>query len=207
MRHLLLYWAGCVVGMCSEIRGDSWASIPASRLAGRIESFVVARAPDEDVVAVVGAGPAAEAIPPRSAAVVAVDLELAVPGKRPPGATEEESAGIPPEAVWPGPDGRITVQPINRSDAANGSGLRNPWEIRSRSAPELRVSVFASGGVISGGRGGPVALVNGRIMSRGTVTEGFEVTLVTPAVVILRKNGVSYAIPLGRRTSIETVPN
>jgi hypothetical protein len=207
MRYVLLYWAGIVAGLCSDPRGDSWASVPASRLASRIDSFVVARAPDENVVAIVGMRPKENTAPPRSTSVVGFGLDLPLQEKGRSDPPKEGSAVVPAESVWPGPDGRIAVQPLDTAGAGKGSGLRNPWEIRMRPAPELRVFVFANGGVIAGGSGGPVALLNGRIVRRGAVADGFEVALVTSAAVVLRRSGISYAIPLARRTSIEMAVN
>ena len=203
----MLCLAGVSIGLRADPRGDSWASVPASRQAGQVDSFVVAREPTEEVVAVVGLGSSGSGAQFHPVSVVGFGLELGHADRSQAAAPEVENAAMPNEAVWPGPDGRIAVQPAEPPGAERASGLRNPWEIRMRPAPELRISLFASGGVISGGSGGPVALLNGRIVTRGATVEGFEVIQVTPAATVLRRAGVLYAIPLGRRISIETPLN
>jgi hypothetical protein len=59
-----------------------------------------------------------------------------------------------------------------------------------------------NGGIIGTGPNA-VALLNGHVARTGSDIDGYEVALVTYSAVLLRKDGIAYAIPTGRRVAIE----
>jgi len=82
------------------------------------------------------------------------------------------------------------------------AGIRNPWEVRSGKKPVAKEILFECGGVVTGGEGGPVAIVNGRITRRGDLLGEFTVAGILPCGVMLERNGSFIVIPRGRPTEV-----
>ena len=116
-----------------------------------------------------------------------------------------EHRSVPEGALWPDASGRI----VAASRAAGGSlpvaSRRNPWEVRAHPASRQSDTVFLFGGIITGGEGGPVALLNGRVVRRGDVLGGFSVVAVLAVGVVLESGGTCFVVPPGMRTTVTTV--
>jgi hypothetical protein len=203
MRLPALIFLCALAAAGSEPETTSWATVPASTLAGRLETFPLPGPVGDGVVALVGATGRPDPLAPAPVQMLSLDLpQVAAAGEEPQG-PDESLEELPPGTAWPGPDGRISVGANRETRAAAESLLRNPWENRVHPRRELTESIFVSGGIISGGSGGPVALLNGRVAQKGSTVDGFEVALVANSAVLLTKDGCSYAVPLGRRVAIE----
>jgi hypothetical protein len=203
MRAALFLFPIALFAGTADAAPELWATVPASRDSGRLEVFPVPGALGESVVTLVGAARAGQPPVPPRVEVVALELPGLAAGsiQRAP---EVKEAVLPPEAIWPGPDGRISVPPDAADHSGGGANLRNPWEIRIRPRRELAESTFMDGGIIEGGES-PVALLNGRVARKGASFDGFDVAAVTSSAVLVSRSGRSYVIPLGRRVTIETV--
>jgi hypothetical protein len=203
MRTALFLFGTALLTGTAGAAPEPWATIPASRVSGRLEVLPVPGSFGDSVVTVVG--PPRLGGPPVIPRVAVVAIELPREAvESVPHAPERTEDILPPEAIWPGPDGRISMPPDAPDQPGVGANLRNPWEIRIRPRRELAESTFLDGGIIEGGAS-PVALLNGRVAQKGGSSDGFEVAAVTASAVLLRKSGRSYVIPLGRRVTIETV--
>lgn len=171
----------------------NWAYIPASRENPSLGVVEVPRPLDETAIRLVGTpadGP--EGAPPASPV-----LALAVGAWKGPGGTLSK---FPPDARWPGADGRIVLQgPL---PAAHASGLRNPWEIRAARPAAERETAIECGGTIIGGDGGPVAIVNGRPARRGDSLGDFRVVKIRPEGILLERQGAFIVVPSGRRATV-----
>jgi hypothetical protein len=80
--------------------------------------------------------------------------------------------------------------------------VRNPWEVRIRPKSAGKDAVFLCGGIVSGGDGGPVAFLNGRVVRKGDAVGKFSVARVLASGVLLEVDGSYYVVPCGRRTTI-----
>jgi hypothetical protein len=202
MRTALFLFPVALLAGGADAAPEMWATVPTSRDSGRLEVFPVPGPLGDSVVTLVSAPSVAQSTVPRRVEVVELDLSGAAAGSIQP-AQEKKEAVLPPEAIWPGPDGRISMPPDSSDHSGGGSNLRNPWEIRVHPRRELVESTFLDGGIIQGGAS-PVALLNGRVAQKGASFDGFEVAAVTSSAVLVRRSGRSYVIPLGRRVTIET---
>jgi hypothetical protein len=77
--------------------------------------------------------------------------------------------------------------------------------VRTHAKSSSEDSVFLCGGFVVGGEGGPVAILNGRLVKRGSTLGGFAVSGISAVGVVLERNGSFFVLPFGRRTSIATV--
>jgi hypothetical protein len=202
MRTALFLFPIALLAGGADAAHELWATVPALRDSGRLEVFPVPGPQGDSVVTLVGAPSAAQPPVPRRVEVVALELSGAAGGSVQP-APERKEAVLPPEAIWPGPDGRISMPPDASDHPGDGSSLRNPWEIRVHPRRELAESTFLDGGIIQGGAS-PVALLNGRVAQKGASFDGFVVAAVTSSAVLVSRGGRSYVIPLGRTVIIET---
>jgi hypothetical protein len=175
----------------------SWAWVSASDPARAVAAVPVEPAPGEEVVRLISAAGVAPLEAAHSRPVVAIALpgldDEPVPAARP-GPAES----IPGEALWPDRDGVIAAAPLTATAAE-----RNPWESRAKVKAKGRQSSFLFGGYIAGGPGGPVALVNGRGLRPGEDLDGFTVSRIAAAGVVLARGGALYVLPPWRRVVIE----
>lgn len=202
MRMPFLMLSCVAAAGASQPAPSLWSTVPASRSATRIESFAVPGVPGDEVVTLVGGREPARSQHAVEALVVGLGLDGAGPTALAEPLAYQTPHVLPPEAIWPGSDGRISALPSDRGRNASSDSLRNPWEIRIRPHREIPESVFVNGGIIGTGPNA-VALLNGHVARTGSDIDGYEVALVTYSAVLLRKDGIAYAIPTGRRVAIE----
>jgi hypothetical protein len=171
----------------------NWAYLPALRENPTLGVVEVPGPLDESAIRLVGRSAAgAEAASPASPV-----LALAVGAWKGP---EGSLSTFPPDARWPGADGRIVLQgPL---PVARASGLRNPWEIRAARTAAERESAIECGGTIIGGDGGPVAIVNGHPARRGDSLGDFRVVKIRPEGILLERQGAFIVVPSGRRAIV-----
>jgi hypothetical protein len=105
-------------------------------------------------------------------------------------------------ARWPDAQGRIFVDPSGQGIEAAPAGLRNPWEIRTLQRAVGKDIEFDCGGIIAGGEGGPVAILNGRIVRKGDSVGEFAVAGVLSNGVLLVRSASYFVIPRGQRTTV-----
>jgi hypothetical protein len=184
-------------------RGDSlWTYVPASLERRPLETFAIAETPTEKVVTVVGADRPAPHPHSEPLRVFSVDIPVPSPGRDdqppPPGAA---AAAFPEGAHWPDATGRIVAAPPAPT-ASKGAVLRNPWEVRIHSGPAGVDTLFVCGGIVAGGEGGSVAILNGHVVRRGDTLGRFGVARIAAVGVVLERDGSYFVIPLGRRTTI-----
>ena len=84
------------------------------------------------------------------------------------------------------------------------SKLRNPWDMRGHPRPAVSETLFLCGGIVAGGAGGPVGLLNGRVVKRGDSLGAFSVAGILSSGVLLERGGTFFVAPLGKRTVIST---
>jgi hypothetical protein len=77
--------------------------------------------------------------------------------------------------------------------------------VRVRPKPAGNDIVFACGGIVVGGEGGPVALLNGSVVKKGDALGKFRVAGVLSGSVLLGKGGILFVIPLGKSITVSTV--
>jgi hypothetical protein len=65
-------------------------------------------------------------------------------------------------------------------------------------------TAFLCGGIVAGGEGGPIAIVNGHVVRQGDTLGHFGVARVIADGVLLQRGGSYFVIPLGRRTIVST---
>jgi hypothetical protein len=177
----------------------AWAWVSASDPARAVAAVPVEPTPGEEVVRLIPAAPAEppEAVRPRPVVAVALpgrDNEPVPPAAALPAPAES----IPGEALWPDRDGLIVAAPPPAT-----APERNPWESRAKVKAKGRQAPFLFGGYIAGGPGGPVALVNGRGLRPGEDLDGFTVSRIAAAGVVLAHGGFLYVVPPRRRVVIE----
>ncbi len=204
MRQLATIVLGAIIApaICAS-DGDAWSYLMA---AGGFSSLGRAELPHafpDGIVTCVGADGAAAAQKAGPRSVIAVDLP------RPPGAgitphppVVPISPAFPPDSQWPDAKGRIAIGSPEGPKASGNAGIRNPWEVRSATRVAAREIPFECGGVVTGGDGGPVAIVNGRIARRGDSFGEFNVAGILPIGVMLERNGSYLVIPRGRPTTV-----
>jgi hypothetical protein len=197
---VILFWGFSV----TQARCDTvWTYVPAASGMSPLEGFAVPEVPTERVVVFVGpfeSEPRRVAEPVR---VHAVDVPHWDDGDH--RATEQGSQAFPPGSLWPGPDGRVVASHPMPQDEAERTGIRNPWRVRARITSAAVDIAFICGGLIGGGDGGPVAILNGRVVRRGDSVGRFRVSLVIAEGVLLEEGGLCIVIPRGRRTTVSLV--
>jgi hypothetical protein len=185
---------------------SAWAYVPASLDARGLGAIAVPSPSTEASVRLVGAGPSGLEPPVELHRVVAVDINLpraADNDARPPGGSTE--CAVPEGALWPDSRERIAAVLPDPSGPAKGEVIRNPWEVRIHSKSAGNDAVFACGGIVVGGDGGPVALLNGSVVKRGVASGEFRVIGVLSNGVLLGRGGLFFVIPLGKSVTVSTV--
>jgi hypothetical protein len=198
-----LFFALCAASAAANAaNAPVWATVPASVKARNLDSFNLPTMPTEDSVRLIGQGPVADVGAPLPFPVFSVNIGVsdsyAVPRES---SSISEGRSVPNEVLWPDANGRI-AQPVPGSEASGQKEVRNPWEVRIHPKSVVKDVIFTCGGIISGGEGGGVAFLNGRIVKAGSTLEGFTVTKVDPGAIVVRRNRISYALPLGRRVIV-----
>lgn len=204
MRQLATIVLGAIIApaICAT-DGEAWSYLMAAggfRSVGGAEST---HAFPDSIVTCVGADGAAAAQEAGPRSVIAVDLPRPLDAgitPRPP--VEPISSAFPVDSQWPDAKGRIAVGSPAGLKASGNAGIRNPWEVRSATRVAVREIPFECGGVVTGGDGGPVAIVNGRIARRGDSFGEFSVAGILPIGVMLERNGSFLVIPRGRPTTV-----
>lgn len=184
---------------------EPWAYVPASREARTIGILETRYAPTEEDVSLVGASPA-PSVAPAGRHVIAVPVPAPSTALGGQGGREGSAAPpIPEGSYWPDASGKIIAVVPRSGSSRESSSLGNPWEVRTRAKSSSEDSVFLCGGFVVGGEGGPVAILNGRLVKRGSTLGGFAVSGISAVGVVLERNGSFFVLPFGRRTSIATV--
>jgi hypothetical protein len=184
----------------------AWAYVPSSLETRRLEAIAVPSAPTEAAVTLVGARPASGESAGELKRVYAVDIDsrkAADDDGRPQAAST--ASAIPEGALWPDASGRIIATVSDPAGPPRASGIRNPWEVRVHPRPAGNDTVFACGGIVVGGEGGPIALLNGSIVKKGDTLGKFRVAAVLSGSVLLGKGGTTFVIPLGKSVTVSTV--
>jgi hypothetical protein len=182
-----------------------WAVIPADSSSRSITSFELPNSPNEEIVRLIGAvlvtaEPAGE---PHE--VVGFGIPSAPEeGKATTTSRESSAFTIPADAYWPDAEGRIAANFAKRDSRSRAAGIRNPWEVRIAPKSTSLDSVFRCNGIIVGGEGGSVAILNGRLVRRGDSLGDFNVAGVLTNGVILERSGLYFVVPMGRRTIVTT---
>jgi hypothetical protein len=184
----------------------AWAYVPSSLETRGLGTIAVPYAPTEAAVTLVGTHPegAVAAVPLGRVYAVDIDSHQAVYTDTGPQATAPGSA-VPEGALWPDASGRIVAIVSDPAGPSRASGIRNPWEVRVRPRPAGNDTVFACGGIVVGGEGGPVALLNGSVVKKGDALGKFRVAGVLSGSVLLGKGGILFVIPLGKSITVSTV--
>lgn len=182
---------------------SAWTYVPESHDGSALDSYAVAEAPTDKVVTVVGGAPR---VPRRGMEPLRV---FALEFPMPPGIVGEHAQPVesrdelPEGARWPDASGRIAAPPSLPDGLSRR--LRNPWEVRIHAGPAGADTVFLCGGIVVGGDGGPIAIVNGRVVRKGDALGRFAVARVLSACVVLERNGAYFVIPRGKRTAISAI--
>jgi hypothetical protein len=192
-------------GLGMPASGESgWSDVPASPSATATGPIEVPDAPSEAVVTLVSPGSPRTA--PAAAPLRVFGTNLVIPEGGVAEAPAVPSSGmpqIPGGARWPDGSGRIAVEP-RTSDPAAEARLRNPWQIRTRPRPAISESPFLCGGIVAGGPGGPIGILNGRVVKRGDSVGTFGVAGILADGVLLERGGTYFVLPRGKRTVIAT---
>jgi hypothetical protein len=156
-------------------------------------------------VTLIGADPIAAPLPAEERKVFTIEIPRP-PEERinPPPSAGTTAPAIPAEAYWPDAQGRIIAAAKQQVNGSKGAWIRNPWELRIVPKALGRDTVFECGGIIIGGEGGSVAILNGRISRRGDLLGGFSLVAVLANGVMLERNGSYFVIPKGRRITVTT---
>jgi hypothetical protein len=186
--------------------GDSrWSDVPASRANPVMDTIEIAGDPTEAVVTLVGPDSTRAAAPSAPLRVVGIDLALAAPARIVEFPVSEAGmVPIPEGARWPDANGRIAAEPAPRDPSAD-SRLRNPWQVRVRRGPSVGESQFVCGGIVAGGSGGPIGILNGHIVKRGDSLGTFSIAGIVSVGVLLERGGTYFVVPRGRRILVATV--
>jgi len=196
------------LALLPRVRGDrAWAFVPASREAGGLGVLAVPDTPSEEMIRFVGNTRPAETRPGSPRRVVAVDLPEAVESEGVPAARPRQTLVIPGDALWPDAGGRIKMARLHEDHSRTTAGTPNPWEVRSRRIRIESDCVLTCSATIVGGGGGPVAIVNGRIVRRGDALDGFTVLGVGWEGVVLEHSGARIVVPRGRATTVALADN
>jgi hypothetical protein len=180
--------------------GPFWAAVPASRAASVTGSIAV---PDEVTGEVIRfVGPTGSGGGQKAVSRRVFTVEVSSPAAEATSASGVTDQAVPAGAYWPDAHDRIAVSPLGPGAPQGAPAIRNPWEVRARPRGPGEETVIACGGIIGGGDGGPVALLNGRVLRRGDTLGQFSVARVLVNEVVLERNGSFVVIPRGRRVTV-----
>jgi len=200
---LFLFLGSMIPPAISSSDGETWAVVPAARDGRARSAIVLPDTPSEGVVVLLGSDRASVAMESGRNRVYSVDLVDPPAGsvQTPP---SPESAGptVPAEAQWPDAHGRIVASHTALGGPSTAPGIRNPWDVRVPSGAAPKEVLFECGGIVSGGEGGRVAILNGRIVRRGDSLGEFGVAGVLASAVMLERKGSFFVIPKGRATTV-----
>jgi hypothetical protein len=192
-----------VLGLPFSARGDAdWALVPSSREARSLDSFAVPEAPTEKVVSYVGpiSSPSVQGEP-----LPTLSFGIPAQAEKRTGAAQGPKApqyAIPEGAHWPDSDGRIAAPPAVAREGPIAPGMRNPWEVRAHGASQRMDTVFVFGGVVAGGDGGPVGILNSHIVRLGDSLGIYRVAGILGKGLVLEAAGSYFVVPRGARTII-----
>jgi len=186
--------------------GQALAFVPASRDTRSFEGFELLDPPSEGVVKLVGADRVVAEQHAETHRVSSIEISIPRDGDADTAPLDGSAVpGIVAKAHWPDAHGRITVGPIENGSMPAIPEIRNPWEVRVRAKVDGKDIVFDCGGIVIGGEGGAVAILNGRIVRRGDSLGEFRIAGVIPSGVALERNGSYIMIPKGRPTTVAIV--
>lgn len=192
-----------LVPAVSASEGVAWTYVPAAREVRSPGSITLPDPLSESAVILVGSDPMAAAAPSGPLRVFAVEISESHPGSASAPSSQGLAAlAVPVSARWPDAQGRIAAGPSGQGIEATPAGLRNPWEIRIVQRDVEKDVEFDCGGIITGGGGGPVAILNGRIVQQGDSVGEFTVAGVLANGVLLLRSASYFVIPRGRHTTI-----
>jgi|HubBroStandDraft_1064217.scaffolds.fasta_scaffold90156_4 hypothetical protein len=201
---ILLLAAFCIA---AHSPGQSaWAYVPSSLEARSLGAVAEPYTPSEAIVRVVGTAPTLIGPAVELRRVLAVDITVPQESQndtRPP--LEPAASAIPQGARWPDSSGRIVAVLPESGTTQRNDGIRNPWEVRVHAKSAGNDTVFLCGGIVAGGEGGPIAILNGHVVKRGDLLGKFHVASIFPASVILGRSGLLFVLPLGRSTTVSMV--
>lgn len=150
-----------------------------------------------EIVRLTGPTIASPAAAPGPTRTFSIEIsELAAPDGRPSG--RSVAATVPPDTTWPDVSERISARSRREAPAAP-----NPWEVRIPGGRAREEIVISCGGIICAADGDSVALLNGRPAKTGSAVGGLTIAFIGPDVVVLEADGRYYAIPRGRRVTVE----
>jgi lipoprotein-anchoring transpeptidase ErfK/SrfK len=203
MKATFLILGLAVLGLPFSARGDAdWALVPASRESRSLDSFTVPEVPTEKVVRYVGSAPSSSR---NSVLLPTVSFGISAQAERrsdTPQTAKAAQYAIPEGAHWPDSDGRITAPPAVLREGPIASGVRNPWEVRADGASQRMDTVFVFGGVVAGGDGGPVGILNSHIVRPGDSLGIYRVAGILAKGLVLETGGSYFVVPRGARTTI-----
>jgi hypothetical protein len=201
---LLIISALC---MALPAQGESaWGYVPSMLGARPPASIAIPDLPTEAVVRIVGSGPPATGSAAESRRVFAVDIysgQRAFSDGRPP--AEKAACTVPEGARWPDSSGRIVAVLPEQDSPPASAGIRNPWEVHIHAKPAGNDTMFTCGGLVAGGEGGPIAILNGRVVRKGEALGGFRVAGILADCVLLGSNGIIFVLPMGKSTIVTMV--
>jgi hypothetical protein len=182
---------------------EEWAFVPADRGSKAITGFDVSGAPTEENVKLIGAVLVTARSDVEPHKVIALGIpSLPKEDDSPISSSEPSAPKVPADARWPDAEGRIAASLSKRDDRDKGAAIRNPWDVRIAPKATSRDSAFQCSGIIVGGEGGSVALLNGRVVRQGDSLGEFGVAGVLTNAVLLERIGLYFVIPVGRRTMV-----
>lgn len=207
MRAVRIVLLSAALGIGPRALSDqSLAYVPASLQSRQLGTLEVPDPPSEGVVRLVGPSPAGTLPPKEPRRVMRIELPAADPVDASQLAcTPAGVPKIPGNARWPDASGRIEVGGLPAGEPERDAGARNPWELRIRPRRSASNTVFTCGAIIVGGLGGPVAIVNGRIVRGGDVLGRFSVACIARDAAVLELDGSEFVVPRGKTTTIATL--
>ena len=204
MRLLLLIFLVAAFGPAiASTDVAEWNDVAAARGSRPVGGIEITNLDSDSIVALAGGDDATIVQESGPRGVISIDLSDLPNGSvhvvRPakPNATE-----FPSTALLPDVHGRIAVGLSGQANRSEAIEIRNPWEVRIATKTIGKEILFECGGVVTGGEGGSVAMLNGHIVRRGDALDEFNVTSVLACGVILERNGSYLAIPLRRSTTV-----
>ena len=196
--------AGALLGSAAPASdGKAWAYVPATRDVESIGGLEIPNPPRDGIVTFVGTVRVAGARQSEPQHVLTLEIPI-FSSERVDASLPEKLAApaILAEAHWPDSHGRIATSPAQHPKQAVSRGMRNPWEVQALAKSVEKEIIFECGGILIGGEGGSIALLNRRIVRRNDSLGEFNVAGVFAIGVILRRNGSYYVIPMGQPTTL-----
>jgi hypothetical protein len=185
------------------VHGESiWAYVPAHRPSSSVDGIAAEGPLSDNLIKYIGAVPNVER---QNTRVVRVELPGIVNAvSRQPDLIGTTAPKLTTSALWPNADDKIAFVPRKAREISGVPKFRNPWEARTLQNVRSDPVVLSCGGIIVGGVGGDVAILNGRIVTSGDVIGAYRVSIIVPEGVVLDRDGSLFVIPLGRHITIET---